>query len=186
MGLLITFVGLGDDGFKTVDLQLIGPSLVGCGVFFALLRILFCTVPVFFTNCFKCCRRKEDSEKLIDDENILEDDIRENLKTALKRNGMLKPMRQTVTESSKRPSEIFTGQAVSQQPLFISDDEEEEPRIFNFQSQAESAPEASNQNFDGNPLSYSFSSTFSLKHLDINVRPEIMKRGNISFNRNKF
>ena len=30
--------------FQTLELKLIGPSLVGCGVFFALLRILFCTV----------------------------------------------------------------------------------------------------------------------------------------------
>ena len=38
IGLVITFVGLGDKGFKTLELKLIGPSLVGCGVFFALLR----------------------------------------------------------------------------------------------------------------------------------------------------
>ena len=49
VGLVITFVGLGEKGFKTLELKLIGPSLVGCGVFFALLRVLFCTLP-------SCCR----------------------------------------------------------------------------------------------------------------------------------
>ena len=46
LGLLITFLGLGEgtSGFKTMEMKLIGPSLVGCGVFFAVLRILFCTV----------------------------------------------------------------------------------------------------------------------------------------------
>ena len=38
IGLIITFVGIGDKGFQTLELKLIGPSLVGCGVFFALLR----------------------------------------------------------------------------------------------------------------------------------------------------
>ena len=48
LGLLITFLGLGEgtSGFKTMEMKLIGPSLVGCGVFFAVLRILFCTVRV--------------------------------------------------------------------------------------------------------------------------------------------
>ena len=55
IGLVITFVGLGDKGFKTLELKLIGPSLVGCGVFFALLRILFCTVP-------SSCRRDVSEE----------------------------------------------------------------------------------------------------------------------------
>ena len=42
---VITFVGLGDKGFRTLELKLVGPSLVGCGLFFSLLRILFCTIP---------------------------------------------------------------------------------------------------------------------------------------------
>ena len=51
IGLVITFVGIGDKGFQTLELKLIGPSLVGCGVFFALLRILFCTVPACCAGC---------------------------------------------------------------------------------------------------------------------------------------
>ena len=65
IGLVITFVGLGDKGFRTLELKLIGPSLVGCGVFFALLRVLFCTVPSCCRACCKCCRRQEDKEELI-------------------------------------------------------------------------------------------------------------------------
>ena len=65
IGLVITFVGLGDKGFRTLELKLIGPSLVGCGVFFALLRVLFCTVPSCCRACCKCCRKTEDTEELI-------------------------------------------------------------------------------------------------------------------------
>ena len=52
LGLLITFLGLGEgtSGFKTMEMKLIGPSLVGCGVFFAVLRILFCTVRVILSE----------------------------------------------------------------------------------------------------------------------------------------
>ena len=84
IGLVITFVGIGDKGFQTLELKLIGPSLVGCGVFFALLRILFCTVPACFSGLFGillkcpcvhrvflcysgcCSRKKDDKEKLLD------------------------------------------------------------------------------------------------------------------------
>ena len=68
-GLLITFLGLGEgtSGFKTTEMKLIGPSLVGCGVFFAVLRILFCTVPSCCRSMFACCccRNSEDAEKLV-------------------------------------------------------------------------------------------------------------------------
>ena len=91
LGLLITFLGLGEgtSGFKTMEMKLIGPSLVGCGVFFAVLRILFCTVRVilsedsltskyfFFKDAnqvpsccrtiFGCCRRRApDKQKLVE------------------------------------------------------------------------------------------------------------------------
>jgi hypothetical protein len=42
VGLVITFVGLGEKGFKTTELQMIGPGLVGAGGLLALLRILLC------------------------------------------------------------------------------------------------------------------------------------------------
>ncbi len=56
--------------FRTLELQLIGPSLVGAGIFFTLLRILFCTVPSCCRACFSCCCRakadKADKKKLVE------------------------------------------------------------------------------------------------------------------------
>ena len=65
IGLIMTFVGLGDAGFRTLELKLIGPSLVGCGGFFAILRVLFCTVPSCCRACCKCCKKSDDTEELI-------------------------------------------------------------------------------------------------------------------------
>ena len=42
VGLVINFVGLGEKGFRTTELQMIGPGLVGGGMLLALLRILLC------------------------------------------------------------------------------------------------------------------------------------------------
>ena len=187
LGLLVTFIGLGDQGFKSVELRLIGPSLVGCGVFFALLRILFCTVPPFLKTCCICCRRKEDSEKLLDDENIGEDEIRASLKTAMTRNGLLQPIRRPV--SKNRPSDKVIGHTGSQQPLFISDDEEEQARVVKPASQ--DTNRFKQDRYGGDPLSYSFSSTFSLEQLDLDIRPEFIQRhprlgGNSIIKTNKF
>lgn len=65
VGLVITFVGLGEKGFKTLELKLIGPSLVGCGVFFTLLRVLFCTLPSCCRKIVKKISKTEDAEKLL-------------------------------------------------------------------------------------------------------------------------
>jgi hypothetical protein len=67
VGLVITFVGLGDKGFQTLELKLIGPTLTGIGVFFALLRVLFCTLPSCLRSCRRscCCANSEEEEKLI-------------------------------------------------------------------------------------------------------------------------
>ena len=70
VGLIITFVGLGEKGFKTLELKLIGPSLVGCGVFFSLLRVLFCTVPSCARSCIKRWRKTEDGQKLLTGEQV--------------------------------------------------------------------------------------------------------------------
>ena len=43
IGLVTTFVGLGDKGFKTSELKLVGPCLAGCGIVLAALRVLLCT-----------------------------------------------------------------------------------------------------------------------------------------------
>ena len=59
VGLVITLVGVGDKGFKTFELKMVGPGLVGCGGFLAVLRILFCTVPACW-GLLAPRRRKED------------------------------------------------------------------------------------------------------------------------------
>ena len=50
VGLVITFVGIGEKGFKSLQLKLVGPGLVGCGLVLTIIRILFCTVPSFIRN----------------------------------------------------------------------------------------------------------------------------------------
>ena len=55
IGLVISFVGLGDKGFKTIELRLVGPSLLGCGLFLAFLQVLYCTLPA---ACTRCCASK--------------------------------------------------------------------------------------------------------------------------------
>ncbi|XP_055591708.1 uncharacterized protein LOC129743649 isoform X2 [Uranotaenia lowii] len=54
IGLVIAFVGTGEKGFKTVELRLIGPSLIGLGFICCVLRILFCICP---SHCLSCSRR---------------------------------------------------------------------------------------------------------------------------------
>ena len=53
VGLVITFVGLGEKGFRTLELKLMGPSLVGGGVVVTLLSILFCTLA---PSCARHCK----------------------------------------------------------------------------------------------------------------------------------
>ena len=43
-GLIITSVGLGEKGFTAVELQMVGPGLVGCGLVLAGLRLVFLIV----------------------------------------------------------------------------------------------------------------------------------------------
>ena len=38
VGLVITFVGIGEKGFKSLQLKLVGPGLVGCGLILTILR----------------------------------------------------------------------------------------------------------------------------------------------------
>lgn len=45
IGVIITSVGVGEKGFKTLELQMLGPTLLGLGVMFVLLRVLFCSCP---------------------------------------------------------------------------------------------------------------------------------------------
>ena len=45
VGLVITFVGLGEKGFRTTEMQIIGPALVGGGVLLTIFRIFLCSLP---------------------------------------------------------------------------------------------------------------------------------------------
>ncbi|XP_073822595.1 uncharacterized protein [Musca autumnalis] len=58
LGLVIAFVGTGEKGFKTVELRLIGPSLIGIGFVCCMLRILFCICP---SHCI--ANKKNDRKK---------------------------------------------------------------------------------------------------------------------------
>jgi hypothetical protein len=49
IGLVISFVGTGEKGFKTLELRLIGPTLIGSGLLCCLVRIFLCVCP---SRCF--------------------------------------------------------------------------------------------------------------------------------------
>ncbi|KAK8382927.1 hypothetical protein O3P69_011468 [Scylla paramamosain] len=76
LGLIITFVGMGEHGFKSPELQLIGPSLIGCGFLFCLLRLFFCSAPAC---CAICCNKRS---------------------TPLDEKSLLSPSRETLNEES--------------------------------------------------------------------------------------
>jgi len=42
--LVVTVVGLGDKGFQTMELQLVGPSIILSGVLIIILRVLYCVI----------------------------------------------------------------------------------------------------------------------------------------------
>ncbi|XP_044272622.1 uncharacterized protein LOC123016342 isoform X2 [Tribolium madens] len=54
IGSVIFFVGTGEKGFKTLELRLIGPTLIACGLLCCLIRVLLCACP---STCLR--RRKK-------------------------------------------------------------------------------------------------------------------------------
>ncbi|XP_052869778.1 uncharacterized protein LOC128275346 [Anopheles cruzii] len=62
IGLVIAFVGTGEKGFKTVELRLIGPSLIGLGLFCCILRILFCICPSHCISSSRKAREKKNAK----------------------------------------------------------------------------------------------------------------------------
>ena len=50
IGLVISFVGTGEKGFKTLELRLIGPTLIGSGLLCCLVRVFLCVCP---SRCFR-------------------------------------------------------------------------------------------------------------------------------------
>ena len=75
IGLVISFVGLGDKGFKTLELRLVGPSLLGCGLSLAFLQVLYCTLPA---TCRRCCVSKLQAENNTSNDKIMIDDGSKN------------------------------------------------------------------------------------------------------------
>ena len=75
IGLVISFVGLGDKGFKTIELRLVGPSLLGCDLFLAFLQVLYCTLPA---ACKRCCASKLQAVNNISNEKMMIEDDRKN------------------------------------------------------------------------------------------------------------
>ena len=73
VGLVITFVGLGEKGFRTLQLQLVGPCLVGGGVMLILLRILFCTAATTCVRDYKhCCVDQKKCQESVEQEKCSE------------------------------------------------------------------------------------------------------------------
>jgi len=62
IGLIITFVGIGEKGFKTIQLRLVGPMLILVGVILIVIRVIMCTVP----DCYNYgdCNGGEDRKKI--------------------------------------------------------------------------------------------------------------------------
>ncbi|XP_046394550.1 uncharacterized protein LOC124162164 isoform X2 [Ischnura elegans] len=58
VGLVISFVGLGEKGFKTLELRMIGPGLIVGGLLLCLLRIFLCTCCPPPLPPPPCCLRK--------------------------------------------------------------------------------------------------------------------------------
>ncbi|XP_026469673.1 uncharacterized protein LOC113373600 [Ctenocephalides felis] len=61
IGLVISFVGTGEKGFKTLELRLIGPTLIGCGLLCCLVRILLCFCP---SRCGRARRKRQRSKRV--------------------------------------------------------------------------------------------------------------------------
>lgn len=53
IGGVIFFVGTGEKGFKTLELRMIGPTLIVCGILCCIIRVLLCACPS------TCLRRKK-------------------------------------------------------------------------------------------------------------------------------
>ena len=66
VGLIVTVVGLGDKGFLSIELKLIGPITVVCGGILSCVRILACT-----KTCRQCSEMCRNSKEVQSDNQIL-------------------------------------------------------------------------------------------------------------------
>ena len=58
VGVVITSVGLGERGFRTLELRMVGPCLLGLGLMLVTLRLLFC-------SGLPCTRGQGDTQPII-------------------------------------------------------------------------------------------------------------------------
>ena len=96
VGLIITFVGLGEKGFKTVQLKMIGPGLVGCGLVLTVIRIISCTLPACYDKREVTDKIKEEANGVIKNNNDKDSLARVGVRVSpsLKKNSLItKPPR---------------------------------------------------------------------------------------------
>ncbi|XP_055709426.1 uncharacterized protein LOC129805495 isoform X2 [Phlebotomus papatasi] len=105
IGLVISFVGTGEKGFKTVELRLIGPSLIGIGLICCILRILFCVCP---SNCLSSRRNVEKKNAKIDADHTTSL-LRSDKRVQIARGGNSQTKLQTHKTMSKSHSKTIEG-----------------------------------------------------------------------------
>ena len=71
LGLIVTVVGLGDRGFKSRELRMVGPVTILCGSLLTLLRILICMIP-----CWTESDQREGGENVVAGADTEEDRVR--------------------------------------------------------------------------------------------------------------
>ncbi|KAG7174071.1 hypothetical protein Hamer_G017793 [Homarus americanus] len=107
LGLTITFVGIGEHGFKSPELRLIGPSLIGCGFLFCLLRLFFCSPPA-------CCRKNK----------------------PLDEKALLSPSRETLAEDATTEGQQEQGQQQVPHPLEKHEEEDDQQEALRITSKS--------------------------------------------------
>lgn len=98
IGMIIAFVGTGEKGFKTIELRLIGPSLIGAGVMIIIFRVMLCVCP---SKCLKFNKHKhKNSTNKLNSEDEGEDGARWKDQTECAKDGNGLPKRQTTTDGT--------------------------------------------------------------------------------------
>ena len=125
VGLIITFVGLGEKGFKTVQLKLIGPGLVGCGLVLTVIRIISCTLPACYDKKEITDKIKEEANGVIKNKNDEDNLASERVKVTPSLNGnslITKPPRhqKKLVESEEKSMRKITRQSSGEDDLSSS------------------------------------------------------------------
>ncbi|KAL0278663.1 UNVERIFIED_CONTAM: hypothetical protein PYX00_000417 [Menopon gallinae] len=99
IGMIIAFVGTGEKGFKTIELRLIGPSLIGAGVMIIIFRVMLCVCP---SKCLKFNKHKhKNSTNKLNSEDEGEDNAWKD-QTECAKDGKGLPKQQTTKSDSKK------------------------------------------------------------------------------------